>query len=274
MSQTAVTSVLPAAAAPPSQIPHPSTPATSGPAAMPQAPAAPPKKSLQVVLATTPDELSRQAKDIHLSAVGSIAIGAIADVLGFVKAPDSATATTLGGWFLNELYRSIKPSNAIEEMLIVQMALVHQRIVNLSVKAADQVHRQNVAVVNHALDQACNTFRKQMLALNEYRRARPPKPAAEEQDYQHESGSNELGSEAAPAQAALPALTDGIAVPPHVGASPSALAMEHGPANGSGEVSLKAQRAKARGVQPLAPRRAPATKRVDPATARRRRRAP
>jgi len=237
-------------------------------------PAVPPKKSLEIVLATTPHELSKQAKDIHLSAVGSIAIGAIADVLGFVKTPDSATATTMGGWFLNELYRSIKPSNAIEEMLIVQMALVHQRIVNLSVRAADQVHRQNVAVVNHALDQACNTFRKQMLALNEYRRAIQPKPAAAEEDSQDEFCSNELGSETAPAQAALPALTDGAEVPARVGASASAMGKEHGPANGSGQVSLKAQRAQARAMQPLAPRRTAATKRVDPATARRRRRAP
>jgi hypothetical protein len=157
-------------------------------------------------------------------------------------------------------------------MLIVQMALVHQRIVNLSVKAADQNQTKNVAVVNQALDQACSTYRRQMLALNEYRgRAPQPTPAVTE-DSRDESHSNELGSKAA--SSSVPALGRGIGGPARVSASAPSLGREHGSANGSGKVSLKTQRAEARALQSLAPRRAPTTKRVDPATARRRRRAP
>ena len=70
----------------------------------------------------------------------------------------------------------MKPRDVIEEMLIVQMAWTHARLARLSAVAMDQTQTQNVRVVNEAADRAANTFRRQMLALAEYRK--PPRSDA------------------------------------------------------------------------------------------------
>jgi hypothetical protein len=78
------------------------------------------------------------------------------------------------------------------------MAFTHRRIANLSVRAADQVLARNVTVVNQALDGACNVFRRQMLALAEYRRAaKVLAPTKAPEDSQDECRANERGFGAA-----------------------------------------------------------------------------
>jgi len=69
---------------------------------------------------------------------------------------------------------------------------------HLRITAARAVLARNVTVVNQALDGACNVFRRQMLALAEYRRAAKvfaPTKAAE--DSQDECRANERGFGAA-----------------------------------------------------------------------------
>ena len=224
------------------------------------------KPSNTFQLSADPDELSAQAKTLPLYVTGGDIIGAIADTLNLLKSPDQATARTLAYWYLNELIRSIRPRDAVEEMLLIQMAMVHQRIGNLSLQASEQVRTKNVAVINQALDGACNVFRRQMLALAEYRRA---SAAGGENPQGEKNASNEQGSTAA-TPPALPALRGGAEVPAGVGAASSAVAVEHRPANGNRQVALKTQRAEARAMQPGPARRTSATKRVDTATARRR----
>jgi hypothetical protein len=256
---------------------------TADAAPLPTSPAAPAQADVYALaekpsnitqLSADPDELSAQAKTLHLYIAGGQILGAIADALKLIKSPDQATASTIAQWYLNELFRSIKPRDAAEEMLIVQMAMVHQRIGNLSLQASEQVRTKNVAVINQAVDGACNVFRRQMLALAEYRRASTkPAAAGTENSRGEKNDGNEQGSTAA-APAALPALGSGIEVPANVGATSSSVGAEHGSANGSGQVAVKTQRAEARGVQPGPARRTSPAKRVDPANARRRRRAP
>src|SRR5688572_613171 len=237
------------------------------------------KPSNTIQLSADPDELSAQAKTLHLYVVGGQILGAIADTLNLIKSPDQATSRTIAHWYLNELLRSIRPGDGVEEMLLIQMAMVHQRIGNLSLQAAEQVRTKNVAVINQAIDGACNVFRRQMLALAEYRRATPKHPASAPvhpvEDFRHETRANEQGSKASATSAPVPTDTGGVGGSARVGAASPAVAMEHGSANGSGQVALKAQRAEARAIQPLAPRRTAANQRRDPAAAaRRRRRAP
>ena len=77
-----------------------------------QPPAQPPTPPRTLTLSSDPDELSAQAKVAHLYTVGGIIIGAIADAKGFLKMPDTRTASTVGEWLLNELIRSIKEKPA------------------------------------------------------------------------------------------------------------------------------------------------------------------
>ena len=247
------------------------------PAAPAQAdvPAIAKKTSLPVVLdLSSPAKLAAQAKDAYLYRVAGMVLGDIAGVLEFVKAPDPATATMFGEAFLVELIRSIRPRDALEEMLLIQATFVHQRIIHLSLKAAMQERTKNVAVVNQAVDGACNVFRRQMLALAEYRRASmKPADAGSENSGGEKNDANEQGSTAA-TPPALPALRSGIEVPAGVGAASPAVGAQHGSANGNGQVAVKTQRAEARGIQPGPARRTAPGKRVDPANARRRRRPP
>jgi hypothetical protein len=245
-------------------------------------PAVAKKKPDTFTMSADPEVQCSQSKDLFLYTVAGIIIGGIADAKGFVKFPDVRTASKIAERFLTEMLRLVRPRDAIEEMLLIQMAMVHQRIGNLSLQAADQVMTKNVSVINQALDGACNVFRRQMLALAEYRRVSQSKPLAPvplqaAENPQDEKSANELGSEAPatpPSTPALPTFEGGIDVSPCVGAASSAVGAEHGPSNGNGQVALKAQRSEARAIQLGPAHRTSATKRVDPATARRRRRAP
>jgi hypothetical protein len=60
----------------------------------------------------------------------------------------------------------------LEEMLVVQALWTHTRLARLSSIANQQTNPNHLKVVNDACDRAANTFRRQMLALAEYRR--PP----------------------------------------------------------------------------------------------------
>ena len=57
-----------------------------------------------------------------------------------------------------------------EEMLVIQAAWTHARLARLSSIAHSQENRENLQAVHEACDRAANTFRRQMLALAEYRR--------------------------------------------------------------------------------------------------------
>jgi len=175
--------------------------------------------------------------------------------------------------FVRALQESVKPRNPLEEMLVVQMALTHARVTRLSVIAMDQERTKNVQVVNDACDRAANTFRRQMLALAEYRR--PPRPKifapirqanvaqlqqvqnGENRNLQHENIANELGCVSPTAAPALPSLSGGLVVPARVGAAPTSVAEEHRPANDRGQGEVADERADARRAQRRPRRSAP-----------------
>ena len=85
--------------------------------------------------------------------------------------------------FVRALQELVKPRDALEKMLLLQMAFTHARITRLSVVAMDQDRTKNVQVVNAACDRAADLFRRQMLALAEPATADPrlnrPKVAVE-----------------------------------------------------------------------------------------------
>lgn len=163
--------------------------------------------------------------------------------------------------YVEALRESVKPRDAIEEMLVLQAAWTHARLAHLSKLSADQTSTTNVRVVNEACDRAANTFRRQMLALAEYRR--PPRSDAfvairqanlanqqvvhnaENQKSECANPSNEQGL-LPHAPAALPAYPGGTGVAPADGGAGAAVDEQHGTADRSGQGAVEAQRAEAR----------------------------
>jgi hypothetical protein len=118
----------------------------------------------------------------------------------------------------------------------------------------------NVRVINEACDRAANTFRRQMLALAEYRR--PPRSDqfvairqanlanqqvvqnVESQKSQTGNASNEQGLP--PVAPALPADARGAGLAPADGGSGVALGELHRPSDGGGQGPVEAQCPEAR----------------------------
>jgi len=64
----------------------------------------------------------------------------------------------------------IKPQDPFEEMLIAQTLATHSRMMYLSRIMLDITEIEVIQRISEAADRAANTFRRQMLALREYRR--------------------------------------------------------------------------------------------------------
>jgi hypothetical protein len=177
---------------------------------------------------------------------------------GLITENDGKVTLNTAERFVEAIRESVQPRDAIEEMLVVQMAWTHARLARLSSIAHNQEHRGNVRVVHDACDRAANTFRRQMLSLADYRR--PAQPASfvaikqanlanqqvvqnvESPNLQNTNPSNEQGSAPAP----LPPVAEGIEFPTGNGAEKQAVAAEHRPQDGSGEGAIQAERDEAR----------------------------
>ena len=73
------------------------------------------------------------------------------------------------------VYLEAGPRDPFEQMLLSQMVQTHARLMHLNLMAPQQKNLKWFALMNEAADRAANTFRRQVLALAEYRR--PPRPA-------------------------------------------------------------------------------------------------
>jgi hypothetical protein len=68
----------------------------------------------------------------------------------------------------------VRPRDPIEELLVAQMVQQHARLTYLNVFAAQQANLKWGQMMHDAADRTVSTFRRQMLALAEYRRPAPP----------------------------------------------------------------------------------------------------
>jgi hypothetical protein len=98
---------------------------------------------------------------------GIVLRGQYEDVAGNGVQAKTAQAFTL------DVAEQMKARDPLERMLIDQMIWTHVRIGRLSRLATQQNGLKQVQVVNEATDKALNAFRRQMLALQEYRSPRP-----------------------------------------------------------------------------------------------------
>jgi len=153
-----------------------------------------------------------------------------------------------------------KPRDFVEEMLVSQMVLTYGRMAYLTAYADQQTNIKWATMMHEATDRAANTFRRQMLALAEYRR--PPRAngftaigqanIAQQQVVQNrisenEKPTNEQGSMGRDeATKMLPPDAGGIAVSPGVRAACTAMAGQHGTDDAGREGAGERQRPEAR----------------------------
>ncbi len=71
---------------------------------------------------------------------------------------------------IESLVRRMAPQDAMEEILVVQALLTNVRVLLLTALSAKQTDLQAMRAFNDYAEKACNTYRRQMLALAEYRR--------------------------------------------------------------------------------------------------------
>ncbi len=216
------------------------------------------KAKRSIMLPTDPAAQRQAVKDTYIRVMGAAVFGA--QTFQYVK-DDGGKAAEM---FMAAIRESVQPRDAVEEMMLVQLAWLHARIAKLSVLAMDQSQTNNVRVVNDACDRAANTFRRMMLALAEYRR--PPQTAgfvaikqanvANQQvvqnvenqtvaspDFRKPVASNEQGSAPPPA---LPAVGDGAGIPAGIGRAEQAVAVQRRPQDGEGQGPIPAERDEAR----------------------------
>jgi hypothetical protein len=128
--------------------------------------------SRQLSLPTDVSAQRQAIKDVFLDVVAGRVLSA--QMKPFVTSTTEEGAARGAELFVEAIRESVKPRDALEEMLVVQMAWTHARLARLSAIAHNQEKRENLQAVQDACDHAANTFRRQMLALAEYRR--PPQP--------------------------------------------------------------------------------------------------
>jgi hypothetical protein len=203
------------------------------------------------VLPRDPGAQRDAVKDAYINVLGAAVLGA--QTRTYVQDDSGRTAET----FLASLRESVQPRDAVEEMLLVELAWTHARIAALSAMAVQQTQTVNLRVVNEACDRAANTFRRLMLALADYRRPRPApsfvaiKQAnlanqqvvhnAQGQEFENSGRSNEQGS--APS---LLSVAQWPEFPKGGRPEEQALAAKHRPEDNGGQGQEQAQRTEAR----------------------------
>jgi hypothetical protein len=169
--------------------------------------------------------------------------------------------------FIVDLWERFKPRDAVEEMLLIQMIQTHCRHMYLSVYAEQQKNLKWSGLMYDAAESAANTFRRQMLALAEYRRPPRPKsftaigqaniaqqqivqngeaPAAASTNgkSQNQNATNEKGS--ATQTPALPPDAGGAGFTPEFHSPGEAVAVDAGACDGRGPAPEQPQRMEAR----------------------------
>ncbi|MBL4699424.1 MAG: hypothetical protein JKX70_11390 [Phycisphaerales bacterium] len=74
--------------------------------------------------------------------------------------------------FIEHVFDGMNPKDPAEEMLVSQMVLAHTRAMHLADMAMSQTNLDQIRIINEYADKAANTYRRLMLALDEYRRPR------------------------------------------------------------------------------------------------------
>ena len=119
------------------------------------------------------------AAAVRTPALGSLRLrGVTLDVYESLLRPmfaDGHPAVKSAAAYVFDLFTRLQPRDPVEELLVSQMLQTQVRITSLTATAAEQKSLAWAKMMYEAADRASNTFRRQMLALSEYRN--PKKPA-------------------------------------------------------------------------------------------------
>lgn len=74
--------------------------------------------------------------------------------------------------FVEHVFNEMNPRDPAEEMLVSQLVIAHTRAMHLADLAMSQTNLDQIRIINEYTDRAANTYRRLMLALDEYRRPR------------------------------------------------------------------------------------------------------
>src|SRR5262249_7438177 len=147
----------------------------------------------------------------------------------------------------------------MEEMLVMQALWTHARLARLTGLASQPHTPSDMSILNELCERAANTFRRQMLALSEYRNPRKGdsfiavKQAnlAQQQVVQNvENGKPQMGNttneQGSTGRKMLSAHEAGIEISAVEHLAKQAVAGQHGTQDGSGQGTLGAKRFQAR----------------------------
>lgn len=201
-------------------------------------------------LSGDPSADPKAAREVHTELVpGAVYVNALSRELEPLFAGTDLGPS--GMLFVRDLLARMKPRDAAEELLIAQLVMTHTRVLNLTALASKQSSIEAIRIINEYADRASNTYRRQMLALAEYRR--PPRGGdsftaikqaniAQQQVVMNgdsngkENATNEQGLDCTnPAEAGrpdLPAQLGRAGIPESVGAAEQALGAVHGAEDG------------------------------------------
>lgn len=163
--------------------------------------------------------------------------------------------------YIEDMLERMAPRDPLEEMLVVQAALAHARVLHLTEYANRQERLESIRTVHEYADKASNTFRRLMLALGEYRR--PPKVGpnytaigqaniAGQQVVNNgeiqpnENATNEQGCQRPELPEALPIDTRGLGVAQSGGAAGEAVGAVHRAEDARGQGTEPDERLEAR----------------------------
>ena len=182
------------------------------------------------------------ARKLYGVGLGGMAFGvALQQRMG--KHCDGVDLADAGCNFIEDMVERMNPRDPMEEMLVIQAALAHARVLHLSESANRQERLTTIRTVNEYADRASNTFRRLMLALAEYRR--PPRSGdnftairqaniAGQQVVMHgetrpiEKATNEQGQEPGSGPQSLPADAGGAGVLAGLSSPREAMGAIHG----------------------------------------------
>ena len=124
--------------------------------------------------------------------------------------------------FVEHVFNGMDPRDPAEEMLVSQLVIAHTRAMHLADLAMNQTNIDQIRIINEYADKAANTYRRLMLALDEYRRPRrggdsytqikqaniANQQIVDNREMSNEKNTtNEQGSRSRPANEALPVIT-------------------------------------------------------------------
>ena len=223
--------------------------------------AKPPDRPASQPIALPPDPAGQRKalKNIFIDKVGAnVFAGQMRPFVGYTEDDAGQSARDGAEAFVRAIKESVQPRDAVEEMLVLQMAWTHARLAVLSSVKSNQEAIGALRAINDACDRCAGTFRKLMLALSEHRRpaqvgfvAIKQANVANQQVVQHVNqtiespefrkpiASNEQGS-------ALPAVGEGAGILAGDGAAQPAVEAQHRPQNGGREGAIPVELDEAR----------------------------